>query len=91
MKKLLVGLTLLASVGTFAHSGNDTDSNKICGVEMISLSQIGTAVEEAKVAEAMSDFRSEGALEVQVCNYEEGAAVVATFEKNKSVALIFKN
>lgn len=87
-KKILAVITLFGSISSFAHIENDTSSNKICGIDKISLSKIGYAVSGTKIVEVMSDFRSEGA-DVVVCNYEEVVAVVATFKNNVSEVLIF--
>ena len=89
MKKLIVILTLIVSATSFAQEGNNTSSNVVCGVDNISISKIGYATKSTKVAEVMSDFRSEGA-SVVICNYEDGAAVVASFSNEHKEVIIFK-
>ncbi len=101
MKKFLLVLTVLASISASATSLNDNkqeflhDSdnqinlNRICGIDMISLQNIGQAADEVTIRDATSDFRSKGAIILRVCKYEQGFAVVATFEESTPVALIF--
>jgi hypothetical protein len=88
MKKLLLGLTLLISLSTFAHGDNETRGNKICGVSNIPLRNVFNAPSNIRVVELINHLKSEGTIST-VCQYEEGVAVVMVDSSSAKGVWIF--
>jgi hypothetical protein len=85
MKKLLIGLTLLASMSSFAHD-NTGDSNTVCGIEGVSLSH---ATSGTNPVEVKQDYLSEEVQQLHTCDYGKSIAIAVVLKNGNREALIF--
>lgn len=83
MKKIILSMVLVFSSSAFAH-----DNHQICGIKNISAENIHIAAPKARVADAVVDYRMDGAT-VVVCDYLDGQAVVGVYPDKQYSVLIF--